>query len=82
MVTETDSHGRLYLPSKLRERYGDRFHIVEYEDRLELIPVDPDPLEGLREAVGGAFEGKSVEELRREGREQAVADALDDVRRD
>ena len=72
---ETDSHGRLYLSSELRQKYGEKFHIVEYEDRLELIPIDEDPLQTVREATGDAFEGKSTEELREGAREQAKEDA-------
>ena len=75
MSVETDSHGRLYLSSELRQKYGEKFHVVEYEDRLELIPIDEDPLQAIRDAAGGAFEGESIEELREEAREQAKRDA-------
>lgn len=75
MSVETDSHGRLYLTSQLRQKYGEKFHVVEYEDRLELIPIDEDPLQAIREAAGDAFEGQSVEDLREEAREQAKQDA-------
>ena len=75
MPVETDSHGRLYLSSELRQKYGEKFHVVEYEDRLELIPIDDDPLQAIREAAGDAFEGESIEELREEAREQAQRDA-------
>lgn len=75
MSVETDSHGRLYLSSELRQKYGEKFHVVEYEDRLELIPIDDDPLQAIREAAGDAFEGESIEELREEAREQAKRDA-------
>ena len=75
MSVETDSHGRLYLSSELRQKYGEKFHVVEYEDRLELIPIDDDPLQAIREAAGDAFEGESIEELREEAREQARRDA-------
>jgi len=75
MSVETDSHGRLYLSSELRQKYGERFHVVEYEDRLELIPIDDKPLQAIREAAGDAFEGKSIDELRKRAREQAKKDA-------
>ncbi|MFB6234240.1 MAG: AbrB/MazE/SpoVT family DNA-binding domain-containing protein [Halopenitus sp.] len=74
MAIETDSHGRLYLSVELREKYGEKFHVVEYEDRLELVPIDEDPLQTVRDAAGEAFEGESVEELREDAREQATAD--------
>ncbi|WP_266081164.1 hypothetical protein [Haladaptatus caseinilyticus] len=46
------------------------------------IPGRDHALEGLREAIGDNFEGKFVDELRQEGRDQAVDDAENDVRRD
>ncbi len=69
MSVETDSYGRLYLSSELRKKYGERFHVVEYEDRLELIPINEDPLQAISEAAGDAFEGESIEELRESARE-------------
>ena len=35
---------------------------------MALFPVDEDPLEGLREAVGDAFEGTDANELKAEAR--------------
>jgi len=80
--TETDDRGRIYLSKRLREEYGEKFHVVEYTDHIELFPVDDDPVEGLREAVGDAFEGKSVEELGDEAEELARKEAEDGLRRD
>jgi bifunctional DNA-binding transcriptional regulator/antitoxin component of YhaV-PrlF toxin-antitoxin module len=71
MSTETDERGRIYLSKRIREEYGERFHVVEYDDHIELVPVDDDPVEGLREAVGDAFEGRSAEELSEETEELA-----------
>jgi hypothetical protein len=80
MSVETDSHGRLYLSSELRQKYGEKFHVVEYEDRIELIPIDDDPLGAVREAAGDAFEGKSIQELREGVREQVKSDAEAEIR--
>jgi bifunctional DNA-binding transcriptional regulator/antitoxin component of YhaV-PrlF toxin-antitoxin module len=63
MSTETDRQGRLYIPKKVREKYGEKYHIVTYEDRIELIPVADDPLAAVREAAGGLRDA-SVEEIR------------------
>jgi bifunctional DNA-binding transcriptional regulator/antitoxin component of YhaV-PrlF toxin-antitoxin module len=82
MSTKTDERGRIYLSKRLREEYGERFHVVEYNDHIELVPVDDDPAEGLREAVGDAFEGRSAEELRDEAEELARREAEDGLRRD
>lgn len=81
MATETDERGRLYLRKELRERHGERFHVVEYEDRIELIPISDDPLAAVRAAAGDAFEGTSIEELREEAREQAREEAEADLGR-
>jgi len=81
MSIETDSHGRLYLSAELRRKYGEKFHVVEYEDRLELVPIDEDPLAAVREEVGGAFEGRSIEELREEAIERATQETRADLER-
>lgn len=77
MSIETDAQGRLYLPSELREKYGERFHVVEYRDRIALVPIAEEPLSAVRAAVSHAFEDESAEALREEApdraREQAVA---------
>ena len=50
-MTETrlDDRGRLTLPKEVRERYGDRYNVVELADSVKLIPVAEDPLASLRE---------------------------------
>ncbi|HET7324268.1 MAG TPA: AbrB/MazE/SpoVT family DNA-binding domain-containing protein [Halococcus sp.] len=74
MSTETDGQGRLYLSKELREKYGDKYHIVEYEDRITLIPVADDPLAAVREAAGDLHEA-GIEEIREDIAEEARADA-------
>jgi hypothetical protein len=81
MSVETDSQGRLYLSAELRRKYGEKFHVVEYEDRLELVPIDEDPLAAVREEVGDAFEGRSIEELREEAIERAKQETRSDLER-
>lgn len=78
-TAETDDRGRIVIPREIREKHGDRYRVVELKDRVELIPLKDDPIEGLRDAVGDAFEGKSIEEIKRESREAAREDAVDDV---
>lgn len=78
-TAETDDRGRIVIPREIREKHGDRYRVVELKDRVELIPLKDDPIEGLRDAIGDAFEGKSVEEIKRESREAAREDAVDDV---
>jgi len=42
-----DERGRLTLPKKVREQYGDRYHIVEIHDGIKLVPLAEDPLDAL-----------------------------------
>ncbi|WP_256288224.1 AbrB/MazE/SpoVT family DNA-binding domain-containing protein [Halobellus inordinatus] len=79
MSIETDSHGRLYLSSELRKKYGERFHVVEYQDRLELIPIEEDPLEAVRDEIGDSLEDKSVAELREDALEKAKQEVEADL---
>ncbi|MFB6202126.1 MAG: AbrB/MazE/SpoVT family DNA-binding domain-containing protein [Halorhabdus sp.] len=74
MSTETDQQGRLYIPKEVRERLGDKYHVVIYEDRIELIPVADDPLAAVREAAGGLRDA-SVEEIRGDIEAEAKAEA-------
>lgn len=68
-----DDRGRLTLPKEVRERYGDRYHIVQLHDGIKLIPVAEDPLEALRDEFDDV--GKTAEELREEAREEAIDEA-------
>lgn len=68
-----DDRGRLTLPKELRERYGDRYHVVELNDGIKLVPIADDPLEALREEFADV-EG-TAEELREEARETALDEA-------
>ena len=62
--------GRIYVPKKLREKFGNRFELVDRGDRLVLIPIADDPLAALREEF--AEVDASVDELRDRARESAL----------
>ena len=63
MPAEIDGQGRLYIPKEVREKYGQKYHIVTHEDRIELIPVSEDPLAAVQEAAGELRE-HPVDEIR------------------
>jgi bifunctional DNA-binding transcriptional regulator/antitoxin component of YhaV-PrlF toxin-antitoxin module len=68
----TDERGRITIPQKTRERFGEHYRLVELENGIKLIPIDDDPLEGLRDAVGDAFADKDAAELKEAARTSAT----------
>lgn len=64
MSKSTDERGRIYLPKDIRDRFGDKYRIVELPSHVALFPVDDDPLDGIRAAVGDVFEGRNAEQLK------------------
>lgn len=70
---ELDDRGRLTLPKEIRERHGDRYHVVELHDGVKLIPIAEDPLDALRDEFADVE--KSADELREEARESALDEA-------
>lgn len=77
-TAEADTRGRIVIPVDIREKHGSRYRIVELDDRVELIPLDDDPVAGLQAAVGDAFDGHSIAEIKAEARETARGNAVDD----
>lgn len=71
--TTLDDRGRLTLPKELRERYGDRYHIVQLHDGIKLVPISEDPLGALREEFEDVE--KTADELREEARKAALDEA-------
>jgi bifunctional DNA-binding transcriptional regulator/antitoxin component of YhaV-PrlF toxin-antitoxin module len=68
-----DDRGRLTLPKELRERYGDRYHIVRVHDGIKLVPVAEEPLDALREEFSDVE--KTASELREAARDAAIDEA-------
>ncbi|APW98230.1 hypothetical protein CHINAEXTREME_10700 [Halobiforma lacisalsi AJ5] len=68
-----DDRGRLTLPKEIRERYGDRYHVVQLPGGVKLVPVADDPLEALRDEFADVE--KSADELREDARDAALDEA-------
>jgi len=71
-----DDQGRLEIPEALRDRYGDRYWIVELGSLIKLIPLAADPLNALRDDF------EDIDGAAGELREAARRDALDRAGRD
>ncbi len=68
-----DDRGRLTLPKEVRERYGNRYHVVQLPDGVKLVPVADDPLEALRDEFADV--DTSTDELREKARDAAIDEA-------
>ena len=68
-----DDRGRLTLPKDLRDKYGDRYRIVEVHEGMKLVPVADDPLGALRNEFADV--DKTAETLRNDARKAAVDEA-------
>lgn len=60
-------------PEGMRERYGDRYHVVELHDGIKLVPAADDPLDAPGEEFAGVE--TTVGELRDEARSEALDEA-------
>lgn len=79
MSKSTDERGRIYLPKEVRERFGDQYRIIELPSHVALFPVDEDPLEGLRAAIGDSFNEKDTDELKEEARKAIVREIQEEA---
>ena len=69
-VVELDSCGRLTLPEEVRDRFGDRYHVVQLHNSVKLIPISDDPLVALRETFKDSDD--SANQLLEGGRDFAL----------
>lgn len=76
----TDERGRVTIPKAVRDRYGDRYRLVELDSGIKLVPIPDDPLAELRAAASDELREASLEDLERGAREEAHDQAGEHVR--
>ena len=76
----TDERGRVTIPKKVRDRYGEKFRLVELDSGIKLVPIPDDPLEELRAAASDELREASLDDLEETAREQAHEQADEHVR--
>ena len=59
----TDERGRITIPKELRERFGERYRLIELQDGIKLLPRPEDPVATLRGAASEEFKQASVDKL-------------------
>lgn len=75
-----DDRGRVTIPKKVRDRYGDRYRLVELESGIKLVPIPDDPLADLRAAASQELREASLEDLEKAARNEARDQAGEHVR--
>ena len=77
---QTDERGRVTIPKETRERYGDRFRLVELDSGIKLVPIPDDPVETLRAAGSTELRSASLDELEAAASETAREETSEHVR--
>ena len=76
----TDERGRVTIPKAVRDRYGERFRLVELDSGIKLVPIPDDPLAALRAAASEELREASIDDLEGAAREEARKQAGEHVR--
>lgn len=76
----TDERGRVTIPKEIRDRYGEKFRLVELDSGIKLVPIPDDPLAELRAAASDELREASLDDLEEAAREQAREQASEHVR--
>ena len=77
-TVDVDSRGRVYIPKDMREEFGESFKVVKLDSGIKLIPLDDDPVDGLRSSMEEA-EDLELDGITREAQKKAKKEVKDDV---
>lgn len=68
-----DKRGRVVIPKKVREAYGEKFWLLEFPKKLILYPVPKDPIGDMaREGKRAGISNIPIKVLKQEGRKHAL----------
>jgi bifunctional DNA-binding transcriptional regulator/antitoxin component of YhaV-PrlF toxin-antitoxin module len=76
----TDERGRVTIPKEVRDRYGEKFRLVELDSGIKLVPIPEDPLKELRAAASDELREAALADLEEAAREAARDQAGENVR--
>lgn len=77
-TVDVDSRGRVYIPKDMREEFGESFKVVKLDSGIKLIPLDDDPVDGLRSSMEEA-EDLELDGITREAEKKAKKEVKDDI---
>ena len=69
-ILKMEKTGKIYIPKKIRRKYGKKFFVVPYKDRIVLYNIPNNPVEDLIK-IGESLKDISIEEIREEIYEEA-----------
>jgi len=46
-ILKMEKTGKIYIPKKIRRKYGKKFFVVPYKDRIVLYNIPDNPVEDL-----------------------------------
>jgi len=67
----TDERGRVTIPKDVRDRYGEKFRLIELDSGIKLVPIPDNPLEALRAAASDELREASLADLKSTSRDEA-----------
>ncbi|WP_276270991.1 AbrB/MazE/SpoVT family DNA-binding domain-containing protein [Haloarcula litorea] len=76
----TDERGRVTIPKEIRDRYGEKFRLVELDSGIKLVPIPDDPVEALRAAASDELREASLEDLEEAAQEEAREQSVEQIR--
>jgi bifunctional DNA-binding transcriptional regulator/antitoxin component of YhaV-PrlF toxin-antitoxin module len=76
----TDDRGRVTIPKEIRERFGERYRLVELRDGVKLMPIPSDPVAALRSAASEEFRRASMDDIREAAETEARRQTGEHVR--
>lgn len=76
----TDERGRITIPKDIRERFGERYRLVQLRSGIKLLPLPQDPVASLRAAASDEFREATMESLREAALEEAREQTSEHVR--
>jgi hypothetical protein len=76
----TDDRGRVTIPKDVRDRYGERFRLVELNSGIKLVPIPDNPLQELQAAASDELRSAALDDLEAAAKEAARTQAGEHIR--
>lgn len=74
-ILEMEKNGKIYIPKEIRQKFGIKFFIVTYQDRIILYNIPDNPIEDLIK-IGEKLKDIPIEEIK----EAVYKEAYNDIR--